>query len=201
MSDPELPSTGDVVRAIGGRGCFGIFLVVILLVGGLLGFIIHGGAERGHSARSRNASHLGGWLDVFYDKTGTLPNMVPMENFATTDEQKKILKGTNLFTADPGTSTSLGILNFDNRFDDEMPTDGYTGLPIAYYTDGKGYIVFAPGRDRDFDIKDASKVFSSEQGLNNPNLKKLINEYNRDDDGDLVSIRILPTPTPGGDNP
>lgn len=201
MSDSEPPSTGDVIRAIGGRGCFFIFLSAFLPVAGFLGLIIHGGAERGHSARSRESRNLGSLLDFYYEETGTLPDMVPMEDFATTDQQREILKGAKLFTADPGTSTTLGILNFDDRFDSRMPTDGYTGLPIAYYTDGKGYIVFAPGRDRDFDIKDASQVFSSEKGTDNPLLKKLTNENNREDDGDLVSIRILPTPTSGGDNP
>lgn len=183
------------------RGCTIPIVIGFALLAGFLGYVIWGGFQRGHSQSFAQLSTMYSAIRSYHDAHASFPPMLPLDDFAENENQKEMLKGTRLFTVNPGEKDDSGMYRFGEFGTSHHPWDIGSGFPVAYYTDGKGCIVFIPGRDGDFDIKDPAKLFSSEKGLDNPELKKLVSEGSRGKSGDVVKIFIPSAPTPGGDNP
>lgn len=67
--------------------------------------------------------------------------------------------GEQLFTVPPTLTTPVSYLT--SLFPDVFQRKKSRGLSFAYYTDGKGWILFSPGPDQDYDITDPAKVYDS----------------------------------------
>lgn len=192
---PESPDKAAATEpSKSGWGCTIPIVIGFSLLAGFLGYVIWGGFQRGHSQSFAQLSTMYSAIRSYHDAHGSFPPMLPLDDFAENEKQKEMLKGTRLFTVNPGEKDDSGMYRFGEFGTSHHPWDIGSGLPVAYYTDGKGCIVFIPGRDRDFDIKDPAKLFSSEIGLDNPKLKKLMSEGSRGKSGDVVKIFIPATP-------
>jgi hypothetical protein len=68
--------------------------------------------------------------------------------------------GEHLLTPPPSLTTPVSYLT--HLFPDGFQKGSSRGLGFGYYTDGKGWILFSPGPDLDFDLTDPASVYDSE---------------------------------------
>lgn len=156
------------------KGCMIAGSVLFVIVAGFVGFVIWAGRERMHSQSSSRLLHMSIAIGAYFDEHESLPPMIPMKDVVTDPKHLRLFEGTNIFTAQLGTEPVL--------------RDFLSGLPIAYYTDGKGYIVYIPGRDGDYDITDPAKIFEGGIAKNNPKLLRLTQKDFKATEGDKVWV-------------
>ncbi|MBI1785559.1 hypothetical protein HYR69_10485 [Candidatus Sumerlaeota bacterium] len=127
---------------------------------------------------------LGTALEAYFADHGTYPAQRPLRNLSLYPDKLKRAGGWELMTVEPGLGDQLHGTTTPVAYIEKIPQDLFTRAPrkqpffrwlfncdspyagyyyksvesyspFAYFTDGKGWILFSPGRDTIYDINPA----------------------------------------------
>lgn len=93
-------------------------------------------------------------LEKFHAKNGAYPGQRALREFAKNSSQLDRAGGGALFAIDPGGPGRPGLTT-PVAYLASLKVDPFAsekGLPFAYFTDGKGWILFSAGFDGHYDI-------------------------------------------------
>ena len=102
-------------------------------------------------------------LEAYYGDHKAYPGMRPLREFGTDGNGLVKAGGAGLTAIDPGGWGRQGLTT-PVAYLDSLTTDRLSPnqlFPFAYFTDGKGWILFSPGLDGHYDINPAVDYASS----------------------------------------
>ena len=118
-------------------------------------------AKRVHAIVDMRDSAVG--LEAYYGDHKAYPGMCPLREFGTDGNGLVKAGGAGLTAIDPGGRGRQGLTT-PVAYLDSLTTDRLSPnqlFPFAYFTDGKGWILFSPGLDGHYDINPAVDYMSS----------------------------------------
>jgi hypothetical protein len=102
---------------------------------------------------------LGIGLESYFVDHEVFPPGIPFTAMMPGVASRVPKTGEHLLTVPPSLTTPVGYLTY--LLPDVWHRRESTGFSFAYYTNGKGWILFSPGPDQDYDIKDPASVYDS----------------------------------------
>jgi hypothetical protein len=99
-------------------------------------------------------------LDSYFIDHEVFPPGVPFSDMVPGTASRLPKSGEHLLTIPSAITTPVAYLSM--LCVDVFQRDRSLGLGFAYYTDGKGWILFSPGPDQDYDIADPAHVYDSD---------------------------------------
>ncbi len=154
-----------------------VILIVVILVS-IAKPPVHQVTPRSLVSRVRADSRsYGAALDAYQTDHGVFPSMVRYSQLSLDRNWLRKIGGEGLSTLHPGNRLLAGITT-PVAYTNALYPDPFLReekLPIAYYTDGKGWLLFSPGPDQVFDITDPSLFYTGSD--QEPSKKLLLNAY------------------------
>jgi prepilin-type N-terminal cleavage/methylation domain-containing protein len=150
----------------------GELIIVLIIIGILAAIAIPNfleGSYRSPVTKVKSASRsLATAIEAYYVEHKAYPAMRPMTSFTKKAKRLSKVGGLTLMSIEPGRpDIGLAGLTTPVAFISELPMDECAQknvklkVPLAYYTDDNGWILFSPGNDKDYDLNPARDYDSS----------------------------------------